>query len=222
MLLANRITALEQHASRRWNDAPEDFDPRAIYRLMSTLDFMQYDTWRHAGLSLEERLALARDDVIHADAEAIRTPSSGCRQNARGLWVNFWPDVGAREIAIRIGERDGLIDEETADALRDNSHAHFFEGTEALNALPYTIEFDHGALVKARAACPRREDLSLEQQLTMLNQDHDHEIAVRIEQEKCGSCTNATFDPLNALQDRMHEILLSDLQVRIRDANRPR
>lgn len=220
MLLANRIAALENQTAQRLDDAPGDFDPCSIYRFVSKMAFMPYNTWRHAALSLEERLALARDDIAHAESEATRTPSPGRRQNGRGLWVSIWPEVSTREIAIRIGERDSMIDQEAADALRENLHAHFFADTEALQTLPYSIELDQAVIKNVRATCPRRDALSLQRQLTMLNEDHDHEIALRAERHDHGARPSATFDSLDAFQDRMHEILAKELLARIREADR--
>ena len=82
----------------------------------------------------------------------------------------------AREYEIRVLERDAKIDADTALCLRKNLLAHFFASDaaprEPLAELPYPIEFDEAAALKAaRLQCPHFDSLSLEGQLKYLEED---------------------------------------------------
>ena len=139
------------------------------------------------------------------------------RQEQHGQWIDLWPDVAARELEIRILERDNRIDEQTAGALRDNLRKHFFEDADALLELPVTIEFDEVAsLFSARAQCPRRSTLPLEQQLAMLKEDHEHALRERERPTSSDFVVNAALDSLDKTRDHMHENLVKDLERRIR------
>jgi hypothetical protein len=109
----------------------------------------KYSDWRLDSLSLEQRLALARDD---------NRP------------------ITARRLEIEILERDATIDEETALHLRKNLLAHFTdspsEPSEPLQQLPHLIEFDEPAALKAaRLQCPLFDCLSPDEQLRYLEED---------------------------------------------------
>lgn len=202
-------------------------DPEAetakLYRLSSKLNILGYDTWRHVGLSLEERLAIARDDSAREQANPASTRSPGRWPNGQGGFVDRWPDIGAREFEIRILERDGRIDEQTARLLRDNVRDHFFEGTETLHDLPHPIDFDElVSLRTAREKCPRRESLPLEQQLEMEHEDHAVNVRDRIINNKHAGSANAPvgLPSLNAFQDKMHEYRVKELVNRIKERDR--
>ena len=99
---------------------------------------------RHVGPSLEERLALASDDSSHAEALATRGSCRRMPTERTGTVGQHLARRGGREITIRIGERDGIIDQKQPSRFATIC-AHFFEGTEALNALPRTIEIKRRA-----------------------------------------------------------------------------
>jgi hypothetical protein len=218
VLLLKRIKALEGRLPPRNAGVPEAIDPDELDRFRSNLCVLDYETWRHAGLSLEHRLVLARDDDSYERANPRTKWSPGLCTDGQGRWVPRRPAISAREFEIRILERDGIIDERTVRSLRDNLHAHFFEGTENLRSLPHPIEFDETASLRgARAICPRRETLLLEQQLKMLTEDHQHDVQDRANRRKARSPTNGQFDSLDLFQDRVHEVLVKDLENRIRE-----
>ena len=217
--LEARVVRLEErHAALPMVSAPDAAAQIAkMSGLRKRLHISSYNDWRHADLSLEQLLALAHDDGRFARANPRSSWSPGSRQEQHGQWIDFWPDVGAREFAIRILERDRRIDEPTACALRDNLRKHFFEGTGALDVLPATIEYDEVAsLCSARAQCPRRSTLPLEQQLTMLKEDHEHALRERERPTSSDLIASAVLDSLDKTREHMHENLVKDLERRIR------
>jgi hypothetical protein len=217
--LEARVERLEErHAAVPAVSAPDEAATRAKMRILrSRLYLSGYNNWRHIGLSLEQLLALARDDGRFARANPRESWSPGYRKEQPGQWVDLWPGVGARELEIRILERDRRIDETAAAALRVNLHEHFFQDTGALQELPAAIDFDEAASLRsARAQCPRRSTLPLEQQLAMLNEDHEHGLGERERPATSDLVVNATSDSLAKIRDRMHGDLVKDLQCRIR------
>ncbi len=219
--LETRLAALESLATAAPAPRPDEAVERAkLDRLISRMNTVSYNDWRHASLSLEELLALARDDGRYARANPIAKWSPGHRQHQQGQWIDFWPDVGARELEIRILERDGRIDQATARALRDNLREHFLENTATLHDLPALIEFDEAAaLHTARAQCPRRETLPLERQLAIVMEDRERHLLERAATKSDPSQTHSIAD-LEPLFDRMHAIAVKDLEDRIRERDR--
>src|ERR1019366_3884959 len=102
--LGSRIEQLERAAP-----TPQPkvlvWDEHRTHEALGKLRTLEYSTWRHAGLSLEQLLALARDDSALAQANPRSTWSPGYLQAEPGAWVNIWPAVGAREFEIQILER---------------------------------------------------------------------------------------------------------------------
>jgi hypothetical protein len=157
--LSSRIDQLEKSAPdpKQKSKRMSETQLRALMRVLRTPH--EYSTWRHAGLSLEQLLALARDDSARNHA-------------------NPWAAVGAREFEIQILERDAKIDAETAESLRKNLDAHFARDDSAaaqrepLADLPMPIKFDEaGALKAARLQCPLFDSLPLEGQVQYLEED---------------------------------------------------
>jgi hypothetical protein len=182
--LSSRIEQLEEralNAGAARQTQPEPWTKQRTAKALSALRLAgEYDSWRHAGLSLELRLALARDDNVRVHAKPRPHWSPSRRQEAPGAWVSIWPAVCAREFEIQILKRDARIDEETAQFLRDNIHQHFFASPddipaaacEPLAELPHHIDFDESAaLSTARLQCPDFDSLSLEEQLKYREED---------------------------------------------------
>lgn len=213
--LETRLTALEAHRAAM-APAPvrdEAAERAKLDRLISRLNILSYDDWRHASLSLEERLALARDDGFFARATPSAKWSPGLRENQQGDWVSIGPDVSAREIEIMILERDGKIEEPTARSLRDNLSRYRSEKSETLRELPAPIQFDEAASLRsAREKCPRRETLPLEQQLSMFQEDHDRKV-----RERAVSPNTVGTVQMWDVGDRIHEYFVNDLARRIRE-----
>ena len=178
--LSSRIQQLESKVSTPQPEplSKQEREQRDA-KLIRILNTSGYSDWRHDGLSLEQLLALARDDSTHALASPRASWSPGFRQDAPGAWVTFWPAVSAREFEIQILERDVKIDAETAESLRKNLHSHFFAPDdsaavqrEPLAKLPHPIEFDEAAALNAaRLQCPHFDSLALEEQIEYLEED---------------------------------------------------
>jgi hypothetical protein len=200
-MLKARISKLEQRARARAaigpaNDVNDADEETKVAQFRSDLAILFYNTWRHAGLTLEQRLALAHDDLR-------LTP--GNRHVIRAT----------REFEIRILLREGTIDDETAWALRATADQHFGLGEHCpqLVKLPFTVEFDEAeALLSARAQCPRVETLSLERQLVMLEEDREHKSQERT------NANEARIDPsMDAFADKMHEVRVRALRQKIHE-----
>src|SRR5690349_6233738 len=111
-MLKARVTRLEQRLREHASTAPlVDLDDAAaaakLAQFTADLSIAFYTTWRHEGLSLEQKLALARDDARR---------ESGAP----------WPARAARELEIRALWRDRKIDEQQAWDLRANAEQHYF------------------------------------------------------------------------------------------------
>ena len=121
---------------------PEVWDEHRTVKLLRALRAsLRYCTWRHADLSLEQLLALARDDSMR-EQENPNAPAESARKFAER----------AREFEIQILERAAKIDADIAESFRKNCDAHFFarDGSaaaqgEPLAKLPHPIEFDEPA-----------------------------------------------------------------------------
>src|SRR5438128_8615700 len=124
--LRRRIELLEK-AMPKELPKPRVLSAAEKKQLVRSLHLSCYQSWQHEGLSLEELLALAQFDVEWEHAHPIaHTASGAARGGKRANVFGFWPAVAVREFEIKILERDAKIDAETADALYDNIHAHFF------------------------------------------------------------------------------------------------
>lgn len=214
-MLCRRIKALEDEVRRRTPppDEPEPaLDPLDFDRFLSGINANGYRTWRHEGLSLEELLALARDDVRYAEAHApAPAPPYSWLGEDRGAAAAKHAAVAAREFEIRILERDHRFDADAARALRANTH-EVVAGRAALAPLPTQIAYDEAAsLASARKRVPRRSTLPLARQLEMENEDHAHELEERDRRGRKG-----LLDPsLDAVDDRMHDMRVAELQERM-------
>jgi hypothetical protein len=201
-MLKARINKLEQRARARAvvgsaNDVDDVDEERKLAQFRSDLVILFYNTWRHAGMTLLQKLALARDDLR-------RTPND--RHVIRAV----------RELEIRIGLVDEKIDDETAWELRANADQHFGLGERRpeLVKLFFTIEFNEAeALRSARTQCPRVETLPLERQLAMHEEDHARDLRERERRAECGQ-----LDPsMDAVTDKMHEVRARELRQKIHD-----
>jgi hypothetical protein len=221
-MLGNRIEQLEERAAMTrtaLESKPVVWDEYRTAKLLRAMRTIDYRTWRHAGLSLEQLLALARDDSALAQANPRSTWSPGYLQAEPGAWVNIWPAVGAREFEIQILERDGKIDAETAQSLSKNIHDRFFVSgpvTEhaygaPLTPLPHAIAFDEAAALKAaRLQCPYFDSLPLEGQLEYLEED-----LLKSRQHAAASRQHATAVALRA--PRSKEALHAEMLARLGD-----
>lgn len=221
-MLLQRISRLERIMNQRVSsEIQSEMGPveteEMIECVRSSLSILDYRTWRHEGLSLEQLLALARDDGRYAQAHP-HEPHFG------SLYEDVGPNAAGRaahacrEFEIRILERDRRIDIETARALRVNA-ANVFRSLgaqdwqEGLRPLPTVIEFDEPiALVEARSRCPRRSSLPIERQVEMEHEDHAHEVrqrATRQRPSRAGSLDHS-FD---AVRDRIHQLRIAELEA---------
>jgi hypothetical protein len=166
--LLNRVAALESRAALRMalqqESQEEPWDEHrtaSCVQMLRLLPLGYSGSWRFDTLSLEQLLALARDDSVREDADKMASAAN------------------AREFEIQILERDAKINAETARSLRKNLHAHFFGhdgytavGTETLGKLPHPVEFDESAALKvARSRVPHFASLSLEERLECMQED---------------------------------------------------
>jgi hypothetical protein len=233
--LQRRVTELESAALARMKrpiDDASSIHPDVIYQLTRKLALLRYSDWRHECLSLEELLALARDDDARAQATPATKWAPGLCQIAEGHWVDRSPARAVREIEIRILERDRKVDDRTARSLRDDAHKHFFAkaGPDAelsrpppLTQLPVPIDLDQRALLaSALKKCPRREELSLEEQLELKHEDHRRDLVERAKPRTYPPGIKPPLPGLDALRDTIHQQRVIELQrlIRERDASR--
>lgn len=210
-----RLTALEgRRAAIVPAPALDETDEAAKWdSFHSWFNTLAYNDWRHASLSLEELLAIAREDAApKPEVWADQWDSRLACLRSQPVRVDYMsPAIAAREIEIRILERDQRIDAATAHSLRDNLQGYRLKDAEPLYQLPAPIVFDEAAsLSSAREQCPRRETLPLEQQLAMMREDHRRERESRAE--------GSGMSPgLVAFTDRLHEVLEKELEQRISD-----
>jgi hypothetical protein len=180
-------------------------DPPPLDEIRSTFNTLSYRSWRHRDLTLEQLLALARDNARHGDdgtQYSWQRPEDDVP--ARATWA-------AREFEIRVLLRDGRIDETNARALR---------GASPLADLPHPLEFDEpAALTTARKKCPRRNTLPLERQLEMLREDHAHELQQRLS-EMPSRQSEAGWSSLNTYCDKVYEVCVADLMKQIAERDR--
>lgn len=200
-MLKARINKLEQRARARAavglaNDVDDADEETKLAQFRSDLAILFYATWRHEGLTLEQRLALARDDLRLAPGDRHVTRAG-------------------REFEIRILLSLDKIDDATAWALRANADQHFGpdSGQPPLLGLPVPIEFDEAdALRTARMRCPRVETLTLERQLAMAEEDHLHEVAARAQRPP----EHGPYDSADLVSERLYEIRVKASRERIR------
>jgi hypothetical protein len=171
-VLKNRIGKLEALVARltaRYMVETQLPSAADLEHFRSDMNIICYRHWRYEGLSLEELFAIARDDVAHANENPHPTWSPGYREIEKGRWVAFGPQVAAREFAVRLLERDSLVDTTVAKRLRDNLQ-EFAASKESLSDLPIVPTFDEQSTLKvAREKCPRRDLLPLSVQLEMVS-----------------------------------------------------
>jgi hypothetical protein len=188
-----------------------------LEQFRSNLQIGEYSHWRYQKVSLQELLALARDDTAHANENPRTAWSPGYREAEKGRWVDVWPQVAVREFEIRILERDGLIDSELAKRLRTNLQA-FLGHEERLADLPVNLALDQATLEVAREKCPRRESLPPNVQLELLQADYAHDLAKRRARESTipDPLTSRLAKGLDALRDKTYEQQVDELKARIR------
>ena len=132
-----------------------------------------------------------------------------------------------REIEIRILERDRLIDDTTARALRDNAYQHFHReastrqerGTAPpLAELPSSIDFNQEALLaEALTKCPRLETLSLEEQLALAHEDQRRKLIERAKPRTYLPGIKPPPSGLDILCDKLHQQRVEELERLIRE-----
>jgi hypothetical protein len=223
--LKKRVAELERVALARSkkpiNDA-SSIDPEVFYQLRKKFAIGRYSDWRYEALTLEELLALARDDDARELASVEQRWRLGLRPLSEGKWVPFGQAEAVREIEIRILERDRLIDDTTARALRDNAYEHFYReastrqerGTAPpLAELPCSLDIDQEKLLAAALTkCPRRETLSLEQQLALAHEDQRRKLIERAKPRTYPPGIKPPLSGLDALCDKLHQQRVEELE----------
>jgi hypothetical protein len=173
--LLRRIAALEAKRPARPDSIAAESPQMDLQELDSRLALIGYRTWRHESLTLEELLAVAKDDATRPPPAFWATTEKDAAREVECGIANA--KVAAREIEIRIGLRDGLIDKQASNELREHLH------TDPLPELPYVVRIDDAVLASARAKCPRPDDLPVETQLAMVEEDHQRDLRERPQRE---------------------------------------
>jgi hypothetical protein len=208
--LRRRVAALETKLAARRAPAAEERPHVDRGELAGRLALLAagYSDWRHEALTLEELLAVAHDDATRPDAPRWATNAKDAAREIANCIANA--KAAAREIEIRIGLRDGLIDKEAANELREHLRA------DPLPELTYVVTMDHdAALASARAKCPRREDLPIETQLAMLEEDREHELREERERRATRQPGAVEMPPREPLIERIYEWRVRELRSRL-------
>ncbi|MCC7042060.1 MAG: hypothetical protein IT516_17275 [Burkholderiales bacterium] len=163
------------------------------------------------GLTLEQLHALAVDDEQFANAHLTSPTGSWLDDGTFGQHGAKRAAMAARELAVRILERDGYVDVQRARELRSNAreHYHSIDGHDvvALAPLPVPAYDFEATLAMARARFPREVALEPEVRLRRLEDAHARELADR-------STRNAKLldAPFDAVADRMHQLHVDELK----------
>ncbi len=216
-MLLHRIRKLEAAIAARAEPSAVSTGEKVDYcetlgRIRSKFWTSDYDR-RGSALSLEQRLALARDDERYAreHPEPIHVTSLEVEV---GEGAARFAGIAARELEIRILERDGLLDAGAARSLRENAQAYFMHSVVAgkvvqppsseprveLSPLPNPVDFDEPAVLDAaRESVPRRSVLPAARRLAIEEVEHAESLA---------ACPSAS---LAALYQRMHQLRVAEL-----------